>query len=501
MKKIIKLFIALFVGFVFLTNTNAQILYDNLTVTIEGINTSSDSPLENAKVKYDVHTNVNLSNYGIKAVLASRQELLTDIISATDINNEDNYTYSDTETNNTISMPNYYSVAERSLNVYTALYSFDATNNVYKRTSAITTIERPEIPLTKRISMYVYDTIAFHMDGMNFISNPKKLNYKIGKITDNALLNNLKDGNGINDLLAYAKNDNQPIKSGVIIQDDLKFEIANNIPKSSVEEGKYYYVYASRDTENGKFIILEDVDIYQYHNIEDFSYPIFFGTGESRFNWNLENNDPIDTPTPNPASTISFESNSYVCEKNTNFNTYIISTSVITNYTSTNSGIATVAVNPQGNTCPSGSTNCYEVTISCLAIGTATLKATNMDEVSSQVSAEVLESIDPVKITFNVQEGTTCSNKDLYKGQKAGELCKPTKKGYTFVGWYTSETDGEKVTSDTVINEDITLYARWVKDVVKNPKTGFTTPIYVFIAIIAVSIVGIIVLNKKNKMF
>lgn len=42
-----------------------------------------------------------------------------------------------------------------------------------------------------------------------------------------------------------------------------------------------------------------------------------------------------------------------------------------------------------------------------------------------------------------------------------GQLESPTKEGQEFLGWYTSAIDGTKVTTSTVINDDIVLYAHW----------------------------------------
>ena len=55
-------------------------------------------------------------------------------------------------------------------------------------------------------------------------------------------------------------------------------------------------------------------------------------------------------------------------------------------------------------------------------------------------------------------ESTTVKNGSAY-----GNLPTPTRKGYTFNGWYTAKTGGSKITSDTVatITATQTLYAQW----------------------------------------
>lgn len=488
MKKIFKLFIVLFVGFIFLTNANAQVIYNNLTVTIDGVNLESSSPLDNAKVVYNTGSSDSLNDNF--AVFAPSQSLLTDSMSSSDYSNLSHFSFRQDEPY--IPVSSYSNVAEKSNDVYTAIYSYDSSSSSYKRISSIASIERPNIPLTKRFNIYVLDNISFHLTGINDISVPKTINYKIGKINDNALLRRIKNGTGINDLLTYAKNDTQAIKTGSVVQQDLTIRAINDMSQSSFVDRNYYYVYSSRDTANGTYLEYEDVNVYQYINSGLDTYPFLASVDDSRFVWEVDETVP--------ASTINFEFNSYACEKTTNINTHVISSSTVESYTSSNDQIAAIAVNPAGNSCPTGATDCYEVTISCLTIGNVTIKAKNADNKEASVTTEVLESLDPVMITYNSTEGSACTAKNLYKGQKAGTLCRPTKKGYTFDGWYTSETEGERVTSETVINQDITLFARWAKEVV-NPKTGFTTPVYVFIGIIVVSLAGLGILEKRTKMF
>lgn len=64
-------------------------------------------------------------------------------------------------------------------------------------------------------------------------------------------------------------------------------------------------------------------------------------------------------------------------------------------------------------------------------------------------------------ITINNILMSKVTTKKYTEGSSLGTLPNPSRKGYKFAGWYTSSTGGEKVTSSTVINKDITLYARW----------------------------------------
>lgn len=68
------------------------------------------------------------------------------------------------------------------------------------------------------------------------------------------------------------------------------------------------------------------------------------------------------------------------------------------------------------------------------------------------------------KITFNANGGTvTPETMNVGYGQKYGDIPKPSQKGYTFTGWYTAESGGERIKAETEvkITNDQTLYARW----------------------------------------
>ena len=68
-------------------------------------------------------------------------------------------------------------------------------------------------------------------------------------------------------------------------------------------------------------------------------------------------------------------------------------------------------------------------------------------------------------ITFDSQEGSAPdpSTKDVYYGEKCGELPKVDRIGYTFDGWYTGKTGGKKIENDTIVKVTgkKTLYAHW----------------------------------------
>lgn len=65
-------------------------------------------------------------------------------------------------------------------------------------------------------------------------------------------------------------------------------------------------------------------------------------------------------------------------------------------------------------------------------------------------------------VTFDPNGGVINNNTiSLTKGSRMGEMPKPTKKGYEFVGWYTAKESGVEITKETIISKNITVYARW----------------------------------------
>lgn len=71
----------------------------------------------------------------------------------------------------------------------------------------------------------------------------------------------------------------------------------------------------------------------------------------------------------------------------------------------------------------------------------------------------------PLTVTLNYQGGAplessiTCGKGTAY-GKKLPE---PVRTGYRFDGWYTEANGGTKVTADTIVSTDHTLYAHWVQ--------------------------------------
>ena len=64
-------------------------------------------------------------------------------------------------------------------------------------------------------------------------------------------------------------------------------------------------------------------------------------------------------------------------------------------------------------------------------------------------------------VTFNANGGSVSTTSTTTKDGKLESLPTPTHGGYDFLGWYTEETGGEKVTTDTVFTKNSIIYAHW----------------------------------------
>ena len=77
-------------------------------------------------------------------------------------------------------------------------------------------------------------------------------------------------------------------------------------------------------------------------------------------------------------------------------------------------------------------------------------------------------------VTFKPNKGTVKKkSKKVLKGEAILSWPTPTRKGYTFQGWYTKKSGGVKITKQYVVKKNVTLYAHWIKNTKK-----FTVKLY-----------------------
>lgn len=79
-------------------------------------------------------------------------------------------------------------------------------------------------------------------------------------------------------------------------------------------------------------------------------------------------------------------------------------------------------------------------------------------------TAKYTDAVQSVKIVFAPNGGSVSSgSKSVIGGKTYGTLPTPTRKGYTFAGWYTAKSGGSRISNNSVVRvtKDQTLYARW----------------------------------------
>ena len=124
--------------------------------------------------------------------------------------------------------------------------------------------------------------------------NTRKINLRIGKITDNSILNKIKNNNitGFEELLEYGKTqtaiyDNQ-LTSTKPTNSYFDNGYNNNedapIIDLKLENEAYYYVYAELDDENGKYYPVEGVTLGRASVHDDGAWYLFV-LGDEDFTW------------------------------------------------------------------------------------------------------------------------------------------------------------------------------------------------------------------------
>lgn len=74
-----------------------------------------------------------------------------------------------------------------------------------------------------------------------------------------------------------------------------------------------------------------------------------------------------------------------------------------------------------------------------------------------------LRNVMPLTVTFNTDGGNTIENELVYYNLIVSEPETPTKKGYTFLGWYNGDTAYD---FNTPVTENLTLTAKWQENTI-----------------------------------
>lgn len=121
----------------------------------------------------------------------------------------------------------------------------------------------------------------------NLKNNPRKMNIRIGRITDNSLLNKLKQNPNEEELLTYAKTKDCIYNNTVTTNwhRGYKEKTLPNFDSSKLINDAYYFVYAELEDEDGKYIPIENVTFTQARTyVEQGSWYLFL-YGSSDFKW------------------------------------------------------------------------------------------------------------------------------------------------------------------------------------------------------------------------
>ena len=157
-------------------------------------------------------------------------------------------------------------------------------------------------------SMVVYDRTQLLYNMPFAMETKRKINIKIGKITDTQILKNIKsgNGNGFADLLNYAKTSNNAIYNENLETTGVGEYVINNglLNIDDLEDEAYYYIYTVFDGENGKYIANDCVTFAQADVFKEQNSYYLFLYGSNDFKWadfgtDYENSQDTTTATTN----------------------------------------------------------------------------------------------------------------------------------------------------------------------------------------------------------
>ena len=190
---------------------------------------------------------------------------------------------------------------EKSGDIYVWIYETQIVNNV-RQNKCIIEAQKIERPALKKIGTrmkcyFLNEETSTHLFEAYSYENARKINVKIGKVTDKSILRAIKNGETdcLQKLLDYAKNADS-IYTGTVPLG--RSESITN--KLNLVNDEYYYVYMVLDDENGKYFQVEYVSLYQaltYEKDGKTSKNLFDYLNDN-FKWNLGNDDTtIDNTT------------------------------------------------------------------------------------------------------------------------------------------------------------------------------------------------------------
>ena len=170
-------------------------------------------------------------------------------------------------------------------------------------------LERPEY--LKYHKLFSYTFLAEDSDQLVFNvpwgkDTQRKINLKIGKVTDIELLKKIKNNTdeGIKSLLEYSKTaksiyDKQLNSTAYGSLQDYGYSTLSGGEKIqlSLENDAYYFIYAELDDENGKYYPVEGITLGRANVSSIGSYWSIFFLGKDNFTWDIKEDSSIPTTT------------------------------------------------------------------------------------------------------------------------------------------------------------------------------------------------------------
>ena len=305
------------------SKAKAQIMYDGFgnfqDIKIDGINLGNSN-------KHFYYFMITPDSTKKELKLTKSGALDTDQMEATMFieNGEENYIYKSgfekyTELNQdlylwvieSISNPGYYDESGE--------YVTTSTNYVIEGKK----LERPALPplnlILKSFNIGRWGNTSTESEDafthINFdfptATESRKFTLKIGKVTDNTILNKIKnnDYSGITDLLQYAKTHDAIYSDNLVTTSLAYYRNDGDLfdGKKLLQDDAYYYIYAVFDDENGKYYPIEGVTLGQAYFSDVSDYWNLNAYTASNFDWNglkpsytPTNTDPTVAPTKIP---------------------------------------------------------------------------------------------------------------------------------------------------------------------------------------------------------
>lgn len=169
-------------------------------------------------------------------------------------------------------------------------------------------IERPKMPKYAEVfNSYTNVTSKGTILSFNIpwaAKTIRKFDIKIGKVTDNEILQSIKNGesNAFERLTTYAKSTNSIYQEKLSTSDTSvsgrnDYDSSNGVDKrielSNVEDGAYYYLYVNFDDESGKYYPIEGITLCKAEvPVQDW-YMFFLGNDD--FTWDDFSQAPVPT--------------------------------------------------------------------------------------------------------------------------------------------------------------------------------------------------------------